>query len=339
MAIVFPVFVMGSLGMFFGIALGITSKKLHVLIDSKINKILAVLPNINCGACGHPACSGFAKAVARGKSSATGCVPGGSKTAHAIADILGTTISVEEPGMAVVHCKGGLKEAAERSVYEGLIDCHAATVGGHGSKVCANGCLGLGSCVSACPFNALSINADKVAVVNPATCNGCGKCVPACPRNIIGLIPRVHKIFLACSNRDCGARVKKYCSVGCTACAVCVTSTPSGAIEMTDNLPVLDYSREENFIVAVHKCPSACFVDLVKTRPKVNIDIKCDGCGECVAYCPVDAIHGERAHRYIIDKDKCIGCGLCLNTCHVHAIALWGGLGYVQNSRGKWQRS
>lgn len=339
MAIVFPVFVMGSMGTFFGIALGITSKRLHVLIDSKINKIMAVLPNINCGACGHPACSGFAKAVARGKSSATGCIPGGSKTAHAIADILGITISVEEPGMAVVHCRGGLKEAAERSVYEGLIDCHAATVGGHGSKVCADGCLGLGSCVSACPFNALSINADKVAVVNPAKCNGCGKCVPACPRNIIGLIPRVHKIFLACSNHDYGARVKKYCSVGCTACAVCVTSTPSGAIEMTDNLPALDYSREENFIVAVHKCPSTCFIDLVKTRPKVNIDIKCDGCGECVAYCPVDAIHGERAHRYIIDKDKCIGCGLCLNTCHVHAIALWGGLGYIQNSKGKWQRS
>ena len=339
MAIVFPVFVMGSMGIFFGIALGITSKRLHILIDSKINKIMAVLPNINCGACGHPACSSFAKAVARGKSSATGCIPGGSKTAHAIADILGITISVEEPGMAVVHCKGGLKEAAERSVYEGLIDCHAATVGGHGSKVCADGCLGLGSCVSACPFNALSINADKVAVANPTKCNGCGKCVPACPRNIIGLIPRVHKIFLACSNHDYGARVKKYCSVGCTSCAVCVTSTPSGAIEMTDNLPVLDYSREENFIVAVHKCPSTCFVDLVKTRPKVNIDIKCDGCGECVAYCPVDAIHGESAHRYIIDKDKCIGCGLCLNTCHVHAIALWGGLGYVQNSKGKWQRS
>jgi ferredoxin len=148
----------------------------------------------------------------------------------------------------------------------------------------------------------------------------------------------VYKIFLACSNHDAGTRVKNYCIVGCTACALCIQSTPSGAVEMADNLPVLDYSREENFIVAANKCPAHCFVDLVKTRPKVNIDVKCDGCGECVAYCPVDAIHGERAHRYVIDKDKCIGCGRCLDKCHVHAIALWGGLGYVQNTRGKWQK-
>jgi len=336
--IVFPVLVVGSMGLFFGIALGMTSKKLHVLIDPKINKILAALPNINCGACGFPACSGFAKAVAKGKSGATGCVPGGLKTAHAIADILGVTIDVEEAGMAVVHCKGGLLEAAERSIYGGITDCHAAMVAGHGSKVCADGCLGLGSCVSACPFNALSVNADKVAVVNPDKCNGCGKCIASCPRNIIGLIPRVHKIFLACSNHDRGEKVNGYCTVGCTACDVCVMSTPSGAIVMENNLPVLDYSREENFIVAVNKCPARCFVDLVKTRPKVNIDVKCDGCGECVPYCPVDAIHGERAHRYVIDKDKCIGCGRCLDKCHVHAIALWGGLGYVQNARGKRQR-
>lgn len=327
------------MGLFFGIALGITSKKLHILIDLKIGLIQAALPNINCGACGYPACSGFAKAVAKGLSQPTGCIPGGSKTAHAIADILGITVKVEEAEMAVVHCKGGLKEAAERSLYDGIIDCHAAIAAGNGSKVCADGCLGLGSCVSACPFNALSVNPNKVAVVAPDKCNGCGKCVASCPRNIISLIPRVHKIFLACSNHDHGVKVKKYCSVGCTACAVCVKATVSGTITLEDNLPVLDYSREENFIVAAHKCPADCFIDLVKTRPKVNIDVKCDGCGECVAYCPVDAIHGERGHRYIIDKEKCIGCGLCLTRCHVHAIALWGGLGYIQNARSKWQRT
>ncbi len=335
----FPVFLLGGVGLFIGIALGFASKKLHVLIDGKTDKIRAALPQIICGACGYPVCGGFAKAVAEGKADPTGCVPGGPKTAHAIADILGITVDVRDPGMAVVHCKGGRDEAAQRCIYDGIADCHAAIVAGYGAKVCADGCLGLGSCVRACPFNALKINGNNVAVVSPEKCTGCGICVAACPRGIIGLIPRVHKIFLACSNHDYGLRVKNYCTVGCTACGACVEWTPSGAIVMRDDLPVLDYTKEENFIVAVHKCPSRCFVDLVKTRPKVNIDVKCDGCGKCVVFCPVKAILGEPGKRYVIDKDKCIGCGRCLDTCHVHAIALWGGLGYTQSGTLKWRKA
>ena len=335
----FPLFLLGALGVLSGVVIVIASKKLHVHIDSKIDVIRTALPDINCGACGYPACAVFAKAIAESKADPAGCVPGGPKTAHAVADILGTTTAVPEPKMAVVHCKGGLKEAAERSIYDGIADCHAATVAGYGSKVCTDGCLGLGSCVRACPFNALSIASGRIAAVNPQKCNGCGKCVPACPRGIIEIIPRVYKIFLACANHDFGMKVKKYCTVGCTACAECVRCTPSGAISIADNLPVLDYTQEENFIVAANKCPSRCFVDLVKARPKVNIDVKCDGCGECVKYCPVDAIKGERAKRFVVDKEKCIGCGLCLDKCHTHAIAMWGGLGYVQDQRGKWKKA
>jgi Na+-translocating ferredoxin:NAD+ oxidoreductase RNF subunit RnfB len=333
-----PVFLLGGLGAFLGLVLGLASKKFQVLIDLKSEKIRAVLPNINCGACGYSLCEEFAKAVAQGKADPTGCVPGNPTTAHAIADILGISVTTSDPVMAVVRCKGGRAEALERCIYDGIHDCHAAIVAGFGSKVCADGCLGLGSCVSACPFDALSITAGNVAVVNQDKCVGCGACVPACPRAIIGLIPRVHKIYLACSNHDYGEKVSAYCSVGCTACGVCVESTPSGAIAMNDNLPLLDYSREENFIVAVHKCPFRCFVDLIKTRPKVNIDVKCDGCGQCVPFCPVDAIRGEPGMRHIIEKDKCIGCGLCLNQCPVHAIALWGGLGYAQDTKGKWRK-
>jgi Na+-translocating ferredoxin:NAD+ oxidoreductase subunit B len=331
MSSAFPVLFLVSLGALTGLVLAIASKNLHSRIDAKIDAIRSLLPHLDCGACGFPTCAAYAKAVAEGKVGPTGCAPGGPKAAHAIADILGITADVMEPKRAVVHCKGGLKEAAERCIYDGIIDCHAAIVAGHGSKVCPNGCLGLGSCARACPFGALAITANKVAVVDPEKCIGCGKCITACPRGIIDLIPRVHQIFLACSNRDYGMKVKKYCSVGCTACAECVRFTPSGSIVMIDNLPRLDYTTEENFIVAVHKCPSRCFVDLIKARPKVNIDVKCDGCGECVPFCPVDAIAGEKGMRFVVDKNKCIGCGLCLNQCHVHAISLWGGLAYSQN--------
>jgi Na+-translocating ferredoxin:NAD+ oxidoreductase subunit B len=335
----FPLLFLGALGALSGVMIVIASKKFHMRTDSKIGAIRAALPGIDCGACGYPDCSDFAKAIAEGKADPAGCAPGGPKTAHAVADILGITLQLLEPKMAVVHCKGGLKEAMERCVYDGIPDCHAATVAGNGSKVCLDGCLGLGSCVRACPFGALTITADRVAVVNPQKCNGCGKCLSACPRSIIELIPRVYKIFIACASHDFGMKVKKYCTVGCTACADCVRYTPSGTISIVDNLPVLDYTKEENFIVAANKCPSRCFVDLVKARPKVNIDVKCDGCGECVKHCPVDAINGEPGKRYVVNKEKCIGCGLCLDKCHVHAIAMWGGLGYVQDKMGKWQKA
>lgn len=325
MDILIPLIIVGSIGAFLGIGLGIASKKLFVHVDPRIPMILEALPNVNCGACGYAGCSGFAKAVAEGKAAPNGCIPGGAKCAHAIADLLGVTASAEEPQMAVVHCKGGHKEAAERAIYNGIQDCNAATIIGNGSKICQNGCLGLGTCVRACPFDAIFINDNGIAEVDPEKCTGCGKCVKSCPRKIISLIPKVHKIFLACSNRDRGAKVKKYCAVGCTACTLCVKATPSGAITMYNNLPVLDYSKEENFITAVYKCPSKCYTDLVKKRSKANIDTNCDGCGLCIPVCPVPgAITGEKGMRHVVDKDKCIGCGNCLHICPTHAITLWG---------------
>lgn len=328
-----PILVVGAVGLVFGLGLAIASLKLAVETDPRIDDILGVLPGANCGACGYPGCSAFAKAVAEGSAEPSGCIPGGASVAHKVADILGVSAEAAEPLMAVVHCKGGNAEAKSRSNYQGIEDCQAAVLAGNGPKLCAEGCLGLGSCVRACPFGAIAVNDNGLAVVDPEKCTGCGKCVEACPRHIISLIPRAHKIFLACSNHERGAKVKKYCSVGCIACQLCVKNTPSGAITMENNLPVLDYGAGENFVVAAHKCPPKCFVDLVKVRPKVNIDSKCDNCGACVPVCPTKAISPEEGGRHVVDKAKCIGCGLCLDVCHVRAIAMWGGLGHTKDDR------
>lgn len=334
MYIFFPVIVIGSVGFFLGLGLSLAAKKFHVSKDPRISQIHEVLPDFNCGSCGYINCSEFAEAVAKGNAKSNGCIPGGPKAAHAIADILGVTAQTLEPMMAVVHCKGGKKEASERSIYDGIVDCHAAAISGNGSKVCLDGCLGLGTCAKSCSFNAIKINENGVAIIDPELCTGCGNCVDVCPRGLISLIPIVHRIFLACSNHDRGVRVKKYCSVGCTACTLCIKTTSSGAISMEHSLPVLDYTKNENFIPAAYKCPSDCFVDLVRVRPKANIDTKCDGCGKCVPDCPVpNAVTGEPSKRHVIDKEKCIGCGICLDKCHVHAISLWGGLGYTSGKK------
>lgn len=298
---------------------------------TRFDRVRQALPGYNCGACGLPECIDYAAAVARGNASPLGCIPGGPGTAHAVADILGTVAEPGEPVMAAIHCKGGNNEADNRARYEGIPDCHAALLVGNGTKTCIEGCLGLGSCVRACPFGALSITGDAVAEVDRQKCMGCGMCLKACPRGLISLIPHVHKIYLACSNHDCGEQVSGYCTVGCTACGACVNVTPSGAVAINNNLPRLDYAVPgENFIAAAYQCPSKCFVDCVKARPKANIDTKCNGCGECRQVCPVEgAVSGENGKRHVIRKELCIGCGRCLTVCPVRAIALWGSLGYV----------
>ncbi len=318
-----------STAAFCGVILGLFNSRFRLVPDKRLRLVMEVLPGFNCGSCGHATCALFAEALVSGKAEHHACVPGGPRAASALSEILGVEMSKVEAKLAVIHCKGGKAEASVRSVYDGLSDCHSATMIGNGDRTCQDGCLGLGTCVRACPFGAISITVNGVAAVSPDLCTGCGNCIKSCPRGLIELIPGIHKIFVACGNHDYGAHVKKYCSVGCTACGLCVKASLSGAVEIENNLPRLDYEFGDTFVTAAHKCPSNCFVDLVKARPKVNIDTKCTGCGECLHICPVKgAITGEPGERHVIQKTMCIGCGRCLNICPAHAISLWGGLGY-----------
>jgi electron transport complex protein RnfB len=337
--IMLPALVVGGLGLLCGLGLALAALLFGAARDSRVDRIQARLPKVDCTACGYDGCAAFALAVAAGKAPPAGCAPGGPKAAHAIGDIVGVAVPEVLEQMAVVHCKGGDAEARPRALYAGLADCHAAELTGQSPRVCAEGCLGLGSCVRACPFGAISVNANHVAVVDAGRCTGCGLCVAACPRNIVELIPQLHKIYLACANHDAGTAVQQYCSVGCTACTMCVMATPSGAVRIENNLPVLDYSMQEHFVVAANKCPMKCFVDLIKTRPMANIDSKCDGCGACLLACPVDAISGQKDKRHTVDKTRCIGCGICIGVCHVHAIVLWGSLGYATDEWKKRTRA
>ncbi|MBN1129093.1 MAG: 4Fe-4S binding protein [Chitinispirillaceae bacterium] len=319
------------------IAIAILSSCCQKTFYARVLQARRVLPGSDCGVCGYPGCIDFAEAAASGAVQPGGCIPGGPKTAHALADLMGTTVENSEPMMAAVHCKGGVNEVAARARYYGINDCHAAILLANGPKACHEGCLGLGSCVEACPFGAISINDNNVAIVDRHKCTGCGICIGSCPRALLSLVPHVHKIFLACSVHTGSERVKEWCTVGCTSCGKCVEATPSGAITMVDHLPTLDYfTPNENFVAAVHACPSHSFVDTIKVRPKANIDTKCDGCGACITVCPVEgAIDGRSGHRHIIQKDRCIGCGRCLNSCHVRAISLWGSLGYQSQKNSK----
>jgi heterodisulfide reductase subunit A len=55
----------------------------------------------------------------------------------------------------------------------------------------ADACTGCGDCLTACPYDAISMGegSDRhVAVISPTGCKGCGGCVPICPENAIDLL-------------------------------------------------------------------------------------------------------------------------------------------------------
>ena len=68
-----------------------------------------------------------------------------------------------------------------------------------GAKSCNNGCLGFGSCVSVCPFDAIHV-VNGVAVVDKEACKACGKCVEVCPKHLISIRPYDAKYTVACSS-------------------------------------------------------------------------------------------------------------------------------------------
>ncbi|KPL19029.1 MAG: hypothetical protein AMJ92_04815 [candidate division Zixibacteria bacterium SM23_81] len=326
---------LGALGLLFSAGLAYASRKFAVEEDPRVIQILDVLAGANCGACGYPGCRAFAEAVVEGKAPISACTPGGTESTSKIAKIMEMEAEEGEyvPQVAVVRCRGGFKEARTLFQYYGLQDCAAAQLAAGGSKACAYGCLGLGSCVRVCPFEALTMGDNGLPLVDDKRCTGCGLCVSACPRGIIQLIPRSAQVYLACVSQERGKKVKAVCSVGCIGCGLCSKPkvTPSGAITMADSLPVIDYTKGAGeLVVAVHKCPTNSFVDKIVHRPWVSIDTKCDGCGICKEICPVDAIEGEQSHQHKVITNKCIGCGICVPKCPLAAISIQGALGYTE---------
>ena len=114
---------------------------------------------------------------------------GQTKDALAKTKIGGWRYDIIEPGykynMTDIQASIGLVELAR---YEGVPDCHAALLLTNGTTACIDGCLGLGSCVRACPFHVPFINADGYSEIDPAKCHGCGVCAAECPAKAIQLM-------------------------------------------------------------------------------------------------------------------------------------------------------
>lgn len=251
--------ILAVLGLFVGLFLGFASNKFAVKVDEREQAVREVLPGNNCGGCGFAGCDALAKAIVQGDAPVNACPVGGAAAAEKIASVMGVEVGASEKKAAYVKCSGTCDKVNFQYQYFGTADCREmSVVPGYGEKKCSYGCLGYGSCVSVCQFDAIHVK-NGVAVVDQEKCTACGQCVKTCPMHLIELIPVKAKYRVTCSNQDKGRQVRLVCAEGCMGCMLCMKMCESDAIHVENNLAKIDYN-------------------------------KCTGCGKCAAKCPAKII-------------------------------------------------
>lgn len=129
-----------------------------------IQRIDALLPQTQCGKCGHPGCKPYAEGIASGEA-INKCPPGGQETIAGLAHLLNV------PVLALDTSRG---EAAAQIAYIREAEC-----------------IGCTKCIQACPVDAIVGAAKLMHTVIVDECTGCDLCVSPCPVDCIEMRPLV----------------------------------------------------------------------------------------------------------------------------------------------------
>lgn len=145
-------------------ALGVRSvvEPATVDLDALTDRIDALLPQTQCGQCGHPGCRPYAAAIARGEPF-NRCPPGREHTVVALAELLH-----EQP--LPLDIDGPQKPKAVAFIREAE-------------------CIGCTKCIQACPVDAIVGAAKLMHTVIAEECTGCDLCVEPCPVDCIDMLP------------------------------------------------------------------------------------------------------------------------------------------------------
>lgn len=127
-----------------------------------IQRIDALLPQTQCGKCGHPGCKPYAEGIAQGEA-INKCPPGGQETIVGLARLLNV------PVLQVDTSRG---EAPAQIAYIREAEC-----------------IGCTKCIQACPVDAIVGAAKLMHTVIADECTGCDLCVAPCPVDCIEMRP------------------------------------------------------------------------------------------------------------------------------------------------------
>jgi electron transport complex protein RnfB len=123
----------------------------------------ALLPQTQCGKCGHAGCLPYAEEMATG-GPINRCPPGGSATIAALAALL------ERPVVPLDPAHGSEQERRVAVIREAE-------------------CIGCTKCIQACPVDAILGAAKRMHTVLSAQCTGCDLCLAPCPVDCIDMMP------------------------------------------------------------------------------------------------------------------------------------------------------
>lgn len=127
-----------------------------------IQRIDALLPQTQCGKCGHPGCKPYAEGIARGEA-INKCPPGGQETIAGLAQLL---------SVPVLDLDTRRGEAPAQVAYIREAEC-----------------IGCTKCIQACPVDAIVGAAKLMHTVIIDECTGCDLCVAPCPVDCIEMRP------------------------------------------------------------------------------------------------------------------------------------------------------
>ncbi|HIQ36188.1 MULTISPECIES: RnfABCDGE type electron transport complex subunit B [Acinetobacter] len=133
-----------------------------------IREIDALLPQTQCGLCGHrDGCLPYAKSIAEGEE-ANKCVPGGQPVADALATLLKRPILIAEPSVWDIQSDGRPQQMK--------------------AVIREDECIGCTKCISACPVDAIIGSGKLMHTILTDLCTGCELCIPPCPVDCIDLV-------------------------------------------------------------------------------------------------------------------------------------------------------
>jgi len=265
--ILIALIVLGGIGLLLALVLFFTAKSFKVEEDPRIGQVQEVLPGANCGGCGYPGCRGFAETCVKSESlEGLLCPVGGNEVMKKVGDILGMAAADAAPKVAVVRCQGSCEHRPKLTQFDGARTCAVAAALYGGETGCSYGCLGMGDCVEACTFGALSVNPETgLPEVDEEKCTSCGACVKTCPKGLIELRnkgPKSRRIYVSCRNKDKGPAAKKACEVACIGCGKCQKVCTFDAITMEANLAYIDHNKCRMCRKCVEECPQGSIIEL-----------------------------------------------------------------------------